>query len=141
MNTNEICEQFARKHKVIFEERGEVGFGRPCVGFVKGNGYIDYAPFDFRTMESISPPDDRLSPPESVPDAYHKHPCLAVLVHDDNYQAAIDQLAAWVQHLDTQGVVSVESYSTGATGIQALVSGVTGYAVRIDAPVRARTGE
>jgi hypothetical protein len=45
MNPVDVCNEFALKHKVIFEEDGEVGMGRPCVGFVRGDGYVDYNPY------------------------------------------------------------------------------------------------
>lgn len=39
-----ICERFAVDHKVIFDDEGEVGFGRECVGFRDGGKYIDHNP-------------------------------------------------------------------------------------------------
>lgn len=67
---------------------GECGFGRECVGIIKGNGYVDY---DWS--------DDDFWVPE---DAYHKHPCLAVLGRGEK---AIAQLHEWVQRIDADGWV------------------------------------
>ena len=39
-NTRSVLLAFAEKHGLIFEERGEVGFGRPCVGFTDGTRYV-----------------------------------------------------------------------------------------------------
>lgn len=80
-------EQFALKHKLILEEAGEVGFGRPCVGFLKGTGYVDYNATVHPDYKPAFPDDEYYEPP--VPDAYHKHDCLAVLVHDDDYDSAL----------------------------------------------------
>lgn len=126
------CQRFANAHKLVFEDRGEVGFGRPCVGFTKGNGYVEYNPLsradDYRRIPEFA--DDRLYAPDGV-EAYHKHDCLAVLVRDEDYDAAIRQLDQWVRHLESLGTVEVVSYETGATGFQAVISGVIGYALRV----------
>jgi hypothetical protein len=128
-------EQFAIKHKLILEDHGEVGFGRPCVGYIKGNGYVDYNPHlpltdDFE-FPPVFPDDDIYRPPygDGVKDAYHKHDCLAVLVHDDDYNEALRQLAIWVDDLEARGVYVAE-YHTGAQGLQALLTGLIGYAIR-----------
>lgn len=127
----EICNQFALKHKVIFEEQGEVGFGRPCVGFMRGNNYVDYRPYHSETCEPIWPENDAIRAPEATPNAYHKHDCLAVLVHGENYDAAKIELAEWVKHIEAQGEVEIASYATGAKGLQALITGVIGYGIRL----------
>jgi hypothetical protein len=135
MNPIDVCNEFALKHKVIFEEKGEVGIGRLCVGFVRGDGYVDYNPYRFPDLlVPVWEIDHRLCPPPTVPDAYHKHDCLAVLVHNDDYDEAKRQLALWVLHLVGQGEVEVVEYETGATGLQAAFTGTTGYAVRFKNP-------
>lgn len=132
----ENCQRFANAHKVVFEDHGEVGFCRPCVGFTKGTGYIDLHPLSKADYEELWPHDGRLNAPPGV-NAYHKHDCLAVLVtyegdesQQADYDRAILQLDAWVRDLESQGTVEVASYATGATGMQALLSGVIGYALR-----------
>lgn len=127
----ERCQNFATKHKLIFEDTGTVGFDRPCVGFIRGSGYIDYNPLQYPDFSNVWPHDHRLGPPAGVEDAYHKHDCLAVLVHEENYGVAIDQLAAWVDHLESQGEVEVVEYATGATGVHAFMTGAYHWAVRI----------
>jgi hypothetical protein len=130
MTTLDTLQAFANKHKVVLEDKGECGFGRPCVGFTYGGNYIDYNPMSMGSdYKQIWPYDSRLSTPAGV-DAYHKHDCVAVLVTDDNYEAALDQLLKWVEHLESHGVLEVVQYETGADGIQALVSGVFGRAIR-----------
>ena len=130
-------QEFANEHKLILEDKGEVGFGRPCVGFIKGTGYIDYDPLDRPDyLTKVFPNDKDLDPPQGVPNAYHKHSCMAVLVHGDDYDAALEELAVWVDDLNRIGVRVVD-FPTGAYGIQALISGVTGYAFRRIADIEA----
>ena len=40
----ENIKEFANRFKLIFEEEGEVGFGRECVGLTNGSNYVDYNP-------------------------------------------------------------------------------------------------
>jgi hypothetical protein len=124
-------ERFALKHKLVFEEKSEVGFGRPCVGFTKGEGYINFNPTVRPDFDLVFPDDDYYESPENVPDAYHKHDCMAVLVHDGDYDKALHQLGLWVDDVEAKGGKVVE-FSTGATGIQALFSGLIDYAFRFE---------
>lgn len=120
-------QSFASKHKLIFEDEGECGFGRECVGLTNGDSYVDYNPIDrvnYNYIEGFY--NERFN--EIAPlDAYHKHDCLAVLGRGDD---AIRQLSDWVDALNEMGVV-VERYETGATGIQAMLTGSFAYAVRV----------
>ncbi|MHC4088717.1 MAG: hypothetical protein ACYSVY_00290 [Planctomycetota bacterium] len=127
----ERLQAFANRHKLILEDRGEVGFGRSCVGFVKGNVYVDYNPYSHPSFEPVWERDHQLNPPDETPDAYHKHDCLVVLVRGGDYDGALRQLDAWITHLEGQGEVYIDEYETGATGLQAMISGLVGYAVRI----------
>jgi hypothetical protein len=129
LKTTEECklniQNFANKHSLIFEEEGECGFGRECVGLLKKSNYVEYNPFeDHGYVEGFY--DERFYD-ICPPDAYHKHNCLAVLGRGDD---AIRQLSDWVDKLNEIGV-SVEKYKTGATGLQSLISGEFGYAVRV----------
>ena len=129
----ENIDNFAKEHGVFFKQKGECGFGRPCVGLLsseEGN-YVDYNPtsdvYDdevgFKPIFTEEPLFYDIAPE----DAYHKHDCFAVLVHDDNYAEGIRQLSEWVDNLREMGV-ELKTYETGAVGIQALLSGKTGYA-------------
>jgi hypothetical protein len=82
---------YAADNRCYFEPEGEVGFGRECVGITTGTHYPDY-----------DCEDDRLTPPESVVDAYHKHECIAVLGRGPR---AIEQLHAWVVKLRESGAI------------------------------------
>lgn len=118
----EYLKQFAEKLDCVFVDKGEVGFGRPCVGILKKEveHYLDINPFDYEiehTLEDYSDCyifgcDERLSANyETVPDAYHKHSCTAVLVHGDDYEAAINQLYIWMSGIEAHGEVEVKKHS------------------------------
>jgi len=131
LKTIEECilniQEFANKHKLIFEDERECGFGRECVGLTNGSNYVDYNPSnstDYNYIEDFF--DERLYN-IAPPDAYHKHNCLAVIGRGEK---AIRQLSNWVDSLNELGV-KVEQYPTGATGLQSLISGVFGKAIRI----------
>ncbi len=131
---------FANKHKLILQDCGAVGFGRPCVGFETGSSYIDYNPISRPNYDyHWGARDRRLDPPaDKTPNAYHKHDCLAVLVQADDwenvpdtaYDTALEELLAWIEHLESQGALEVVDFPTGATGLQAVLSGVVGKAIR-----------
>lgn len=122
----EICGRFALKHRVIFDDQGECGFGRECVGF-RDKGWIGHNPYtmsgDYDRIESLACED--AYPPDDV-NAYHKHDCLAVLGRGDE---AVIGLAKWVLKLEAAGTVEIVTYETGATGMQAMISGIQHRAV------------
>ena len=120
-------QEFANRFKLIFEDDGIVGFGRKCVGLTNGNNYVDYNPMQYPDYDYVEEfYDERLF--DVIPEnAYHKHNCLAVL---GNKESSIIQLSEWIDKLKELGAV-VEKYKTGATGIQALISGTENYAIKL----------
>ncbi len=118
-------QDFANKHKLVFEDNGEIGFGRECVGLLHGDNYIEYNPMDsdFNYMPDFY--DERFNniAPEN---AYHKGDYLAVL---GTGESAISELSQWVDSLKEIGV-EIGNYPTGATGLQAMISGFTAYAIK-----------
>ncbi len=120
-------QEFANKNKVVFEDEGEVGIGRECVGLLMGGNYVNYNPHNSETYEEMPEYyDDRLNAiaPE---DAYHKHQCIAVLGRGEE---AIRQLSDWVDKLKELGA-TIEQFPTGAKGMQALFSGVFAYTIKL----------
>lgn len=88
---------WAARYGAHLEARGEVGFFRACVGIVHGKSYLDYMDIEMNRelWKDFYVPDD----------AYHKHPCLAVLVRGSepeecDYDKALEQLYTWVKWLD-----------------------------------------
>ena len=124
-------QRFANEHKLILEDCSTVGFGRPCVGFCKHGNYVEYNPYYRSFLARVWPHDRRLLPPKSTPNAYYKHDCLCVLIHDGNYDAGLVELNSWVNNLESQGIVRIETYKTDADELQAIFSGLIGYAVRL----------
>jgi len=120
-------QEFANRFKLIFEEEGECGFGRECVGLTNGNNYVDYNPVCEPNYDYVKCFYDERLYDIAPEDAYHKHNCLAVLGRG---KKAIRQLSDWVDKLNELGAV-VEKYQTGAKGIQILVSGTENYSVKL----------
>ncbi len=132
MTTIEKLQKFANDHGVVLDLDGEVGMGRPCVGFRHGNSYVDYNPITMGgNYDDVPGFEDRQIAESAPPDAYHKHQCLAVLVETDR-EKAIEQLGDWVDAMNTIGVEMID-YRTGATGIQAMITPPIGMAVRAKA--------
>ena len=124
-------QEFANKHSVVLEKKGEIGFGRACVGFLHGESFISYNPTDSETFKYIlGERDERICSPSGV-DSYHKGNYMAVLVSADDYNEGLLQLLKWVEHIESQGEVEVVEYPTGATGLQALISGMYAKAIKL----------
>lgn len=101
--------EWAARYRCSLQLNGEVGMGRPCVGVLKGDTYIDYA-----DAPEIWTPED----------AYHKHDCLAVLDHDDA-GAALGQLYQWVKWLDGHGYGVEEVYREPTSNIDLAFHGIS----------------
>ena len=98
--------------------KGEVGFGRDCVGIIEPNigHYVDINPMNYEgdceDWHYIFGEDTSLYPNDkTVPDAYHKHSCLSVLVIEDDYDEAINQLYTWVTDILSKGAVELVKHS------------------------------
>lgn len=88
--------KWAADNGAVLALKGEVGFGRPCVGIMVGNHYPDY---DYGVPATC--------PPLEVNNAYHKHDCLCILGQGED---AINELYLWVKSLnDNDVVIEVES--------------------------------
>ena len=72
---------------------GECGFGRECVGVLSGDNYPDYEWYDDTTYDRLDQNGEVWTPP----DAYHKHPCVAVLGRGEDAES---QLYTWLKWFD-----------------------------------------
>lgn len=103
----EFLELWAARNKCYVQVKGEVGFGRPCVGICFGQSYVDLPQYPHEAEHGSDEMTDYYSQTKLLPsapeDAYHKHDCLAVLVHNDDYDKALEQLWDWVGVLSQQG--------------------------------------
>lgn len=95
---------YAKRHEVVLTLEGECGFGRECVGILKNDSYPDYEWYDEETWERTDPNGDVWIPK----DAYHKHPCVAVLGRGEDAES---QLYDWLKWFDDNGF-KVESGKT-----------------------------
>lgn len=142
-------QEFANKHQVLFSHdgKGTCGFGRPCVGFTKDETWIAYNPHkdldykpDMNWDDLVVFPNDtgNYYPPDETPNAYHKHDCLAVLIKSKDWEnitqkeieVALFELWFWTKAIEKRQEVEIVEYETGATGIQAMFSGITSYAIK-----------
>lgn len=72
---------------------GSCGFGRECVGISVHDTYPDYEWYDKDYTKRLDNNEDVWTPP----DAYHKHPCVAVLGRGEEAEA---QLFDWLKWFD-----------------------------------------
>lgn len=94
---------YASKLGVALSLDSECGIGRPCMGISAGGCFPDYDWYDNDNYESqitweVWTPDD----------AYHKHPCVAVLRHGDSAESVercLDQLYAWLRWFEANDFV------------------------------------
>jgi len=89
---------WAAKHGCALMLEGECGFGRECVGVSVDGTYPDYEWFDKDTYERVDANGDVWAPE----DAYHKHPCVAVLGRGEQAES---QLYDWLRWFDDNGFV------------------------------------
>lgn len=88
---------WARKNKCRLELNGECGFGRECVGIIANGLYPDYEWYD-ENYKRVDENGDMWIPA----DAYHKHPCVAVLGVG---LVSESQLYDWLKWFDENGFV------------------------------------
>lgn len=93
---------WAADNKCYFEDKGEVGFFRECVGIISGDHYPSYRVYGSGSAYAEVYLCPEAFPPEGVEDAYHKADVLAVLGRG---REAISQLYVWVKHLTENDVV------------------------------------
>ena len=92
--------EYAMKNKSAITLGGECGFGRKCVGLLVSGTYPDYEWYD-EDYNKVDPNGDVWTPK----DAYHKHPCVAVLGRGEEAEA---QLYEWLKWFDDNDFVVKE---------------------------------
>ena len=93
---------YATRNNVVLELEGSVGFGRECVGISRSETYPDYQWYN----DDYEPQANEI---EFLPtDAYHKHPCVAVLGRGE---VAESQLYEWLKWFDDNGYEVVTAKS------------------------------
>ena len=86
---------WAVKNNLRLTFEGECGFGRECVGVLADEQYPDYEWYD-DDYEREDENGDVWTPK----DAYHKHPCVAVLGRGEDAES---QLYEWLMWFDANG--------------------------------------
>lgn len=86
--------RWANRHGMTLSLEGHCGIGRECVGVVHDGNYPDYQDWSGDGPRNWSANLPEVWTPE---DAYHKHPCVAVLGRGE---AAEDQLYQWLKWFD-----------------------------------------
>ena len=86
-------EEWCKKNGLSLQLDGTCGFGRECVGVVVYDTYPSYQWYDEYTHERVDDNGDVWIPD----DAYHKHPCVAVLGSGEQAEA---QLYEWLRWFD-----------------------------------------
>ena len=84
---------WAAKNKLQLVLEGGCGFGRECVGVLAEGSYPEYEWDDDSTYERLDNNGEVWTPP----DAYHKHPCVAVLGRGEDAES---QLYDWLKWFD-----------------------------------------
>lgn len=87
---------WAARNGLQLDLAGEVGLGRECVGVASEGSYADYEWYCEKTWERADSNGEVWTPK----DAYHKHPCVAVLGRGEEAEA---QLYDWLQWFDSKG--------------------------------------
>lgn len=109
--------EFCEKHNLTLNLEGECGFGRECVGVVASNEcYPDYEWYDWDGDCCRLDSNGEVWIPE---DAYHKHPCVAVLGRGENAEA---QLYEWLKWFDENNF-KCEVISTGKNDQMSVLMG------------------
>ena len=113
-------DDFCNKYNVYWNGYGHVGFERPCVGLLSSRDehapYLDFNPV-YIINNTIWQPDKFTStsfyPPRKlgVIDAYHKHDCFVILVHNGDYRYAIRQLGTWIKNVESKGDLEIAEYT------------------------------
>lgn len=81
---------WASKNKVTLNLEGECGFGRECVGIIAETNYPDYEWYDddYNRVDT----NGEVWKPEN---AYHKHPCVAVLGRGEKAESELYDWLKW----------------------------------------------
>lgn len=113
--------RWAEENGCSLDLQGECGFGRECVGITKDGNYPDYISYDDDYNDTNHVPDM----PE-FPNAYHKHPCVAVLGRGEEAEST---LYDWLKWFDDNGYTVISEERECKSIIEVMMG--KGKAVRI----------
>ena len=111
---------WAARNGFQLELNGEVGIGRECVGILRDGVYPDYEWHDRDTWDRLDDNGEVWTPTN----AYHKHPCVAVLGRGEEAEA---QLYEWLVWFDKEGFrLDTGEVALQSTGFEALIQTMLG---------------
>lgn len=84
---------YAARNGLQLQLAGECGFGRECVGVLKHDKYPDYEWYSEPDYERADSNGDIWVPP----DAYRKHPCVAVLGRGEAVESQLYDWLKWFE--------------------------------------------
>lgn len=113
------------KNDLKLELDGSCGIGRDCVGIIHGASYPDYEWHDDNYNRA-----DHNGEVWTPANAYHKHPCVAVLGLGEQAEA---QLYEWLQWFDANGF-KLETGSTGKVDSISILMGQHRYVRMVKQP-------
>jgi hypothetical protein len=130
---------WAADHKSVVETAGSIGFGRPCVGIIRGDHYISFSPtheYGGKTYGDGCPEDVAQILRDTAPsNAYHKGDYFAVCYHEveDNPElaeinrlAAMDELMKWWEEAILANRLAIKVVDSKPDSlIQAALTGTT----------------
>lgn len=88
-------QDWAERNNLTLQLESECGFGRECVGVLDpiSESFPDYKWYDEKTRDDLDDNGDVWTPE----DAYHKHPCVAVLGCGENAEAQLYDWLKWFE--------------------------------------------
>lgn len=109
----EWMRDWAKKNKANLELEGSCGFGRECVGITVDDTYPSYEWYSDYHMNRLDQNGDVWTPE----DAYHKHPCIAVLGRGENAES---QLYEWLKWFDDNNFTLISGAVDNVTNLELL---------------------
>lgn len=142
-----IAEKFCADNGFSLELKGEIGFGRPCVGimnpktecYVAWQYYKDEEKYEGERTHTVA---GETAPPN----AYHKGQFLAVLLHGNDGEIPVDEAAErleeWIGRIVKAGYAIETYYEThGITNLLMHRSRVAQKAVVDPVPSKTKRGD
>ena len=117
-------EKFCKETGFVFQEKGEIGFGRECVGILDPvtDSYVAYEALYDDEGDSPSYCPIYSHSAEIADNAYHKGPYLAVLLRYIDKEAAIKELDEWVGRILAKGY-KIQEYQNKGNDIAEFLTG------------------
>lgn len=105
---------WAAENELLLTFNGACGMGRECVGVLANEHYPDYRWYANEQDEESSDDNGYVWTPE---DAYHKHPCVAVLGRGEDAES---QLYEWLKWFDDNGFKLEKGLNTLSKDLSAI---------------------